>query len=239
MKRLLIFYLFILKLTLASTELHTQINSSNEEEFITYLQSRGDWDRLGKQSISAGILALATLGVYIVNDDKENHLAFADVGKEWKNNIGKGTTWDRSSNFINFVAHPYAGASYYTAARKSDFNRFDSFLYSLTMSTFLWEYGLEAVKEPPSIQDLVITPFIGSFLGEFFYYQGEKILENNGKLFDSRILGTTALVVLDPIGSLANFIGFKDEDFFGNWNILLNEETGSFSGLSISISGSI
>ncbi|WP_203249645.1 MULTISPECIES: DUF3943 domain-containing protein [Cysteiniphilum] len=64
-----------------------------------------------------------------------------------------------------YIGHPYAGAIYYMAARDSGFGEFESFLYSAFISTFFWEYGVEAFAEVPSIQDLIVTPVDGWLLG--------------------------------------------------------------------------
>jgi len=44
------------------------------------------------------------------------------------------------------------------------FGKAESFLYSAFLST-AYEYGVEALFEQPSIQDLIVTPIAGSLLG--------------------------------------------------------------------------
>jgi hypothetical protein len=43
------------------------------------------------------------------------------------------------------------------------------FVFSSAMSTF-HEYFLEAIPEPPSIQDLIVTPIGGAIIGEVLYW---------------------------------------------------------------------
>ena len=75
--------------------------------------------------------------------------------------------WDEDIFFHNYLGHPYAGAFYYNMVRSQGATAWQSFGYALFQSTF-WEYVVEALAEQPSIQDLFITPVIGSLLGELF-----------------------------------------------------------------------
>lgn len=75
--------------------------------------------------------------------------------------------WDEDVFFHNYLGHPYAGAFYYNMVRSQGATAWQSFGYALFQSTF-WEYFIEAFAEQPSIQDLFITPVIGSLLGELF-----------------------------------------------------------------------
>ena len=86
------------------------------------------------------------------------------------------------------------------------------------MSTFFWEMGVEAFAEAPSMQDIVITPGAGAILGEYLYNLEGKIIKNEGKIGNSKFLGKTALLFIDPIGSLANTMGYKDDTVQGFWN---------------------
>ena len=58
--------------------------------------------------------------------------------------------------------------------------------------------------ERPSYQDLVVTPVIGSLIGEGFYRLKRLIVENDYYLLNSRLLGHIAAFILDPLNE---FIG--------------------------------
>ena len=92
-------------------------------------------------------------------------------------------------------------------ARNDGLEPFDSFLYSLFISTFVWEYGYEAFAEIPSIQDLISTPVIGSFMGEYFYYLEGELDKNRGLLFGSKYMGNITYFLIDPLGNIADGIG--------------------------------
>ncbi len=81
-----------------------------------------------------------------------------------------------------------------------------SFLYSVALSTFFWEYGVEAFAERPSIQDLFVTPIVGSILGEGFYVAKRHIKENNNELWGSKIMGKTAMCLMDPITEFTDWL---------------------------------
>jgi hypothetical protein len=67
--------------------------------------------------------------------------------------------------FHNYVGHPYGGSIYYNTVRCQGATVGQSVFFSAVLSV-QWEYVFEAVAERPSIQDLVITPVVGSVLGE-------------------------------------------------------------------------
>ena len=75
---------------------------------------------------------------------------------------------DQDKLEINYIMHPYWGATYYTRARERGLSRTDSFLISALWST-LFEYGGEAFFEPVSVQDMFVTPIAGALIGEYWF----------------------------------------------------------------------
>jgi hypothetical protein len=73
--------------------------------------------------------------------------------------------WDDDWWVHNYIGHPYGGSLYYNSVRSQGGTPAQSFLMSAVFST-QWEYFFEAFAERPSIQDLVVTPVVGSLLGE-------------------------------------------------------------------------
>lgn len=123
------------------------------------------------------------------------------AGDRWKDNVTAGPEWDDDHWGYNFVLHPLWGAHTYGIARHAGFSPMESFAYSVFVSTVLWEYGIEAIEVRPSIQDLIITPVVGSLLGEFFYQKSQEIKRNGGTLWGSHFWGDVALFVMDPGGA--------------------------------------
>jgi len=163
-----------------------------------------DTDRLWSQTKSIFGYGFGVIGVIallpedISNWDKEQGLF-----NKWSDNVKAGPVWDRDNGPLNLIGHPYFGGVYYQVARKSGYRQWDSFMYSALMSTFYWEYGIEAFAEIPSIQDLVITPVLGWVYGEWAFTTEMDIRADNDEVFGSSILGSTALILLDPVDSLS------------------------------------
>lgn len=152
-------------------------------------------------------------------DDEDNSNPF----KKWWKNVSHAPVWDKDDIFLNYVTHPYAGAIYYMGARSVGANATNSFLYSFLLSTFFWEYGLEAFAERPSIQDLIVTPVFGALLGEGFYKAKRHILENDKQLYGSRFLGVTTLFLIDPITEVSDLI-WDDADKASHFNLRIQSQ---------------
>jgi len=128
--------------------------------------------------------------------------------QRWKDNITTGPVWDHDDWAVNYIGHPVSGAWYYTMARNDGLTIGESAAFSTLMSTFFWEYGYEAFAELPSIQDLIFTPLVGSFLGEGMFILEGKLDQQGGVVFGSKSLGNISYFFLDPLGRIAD--GLKD-----------------------------
>lgn len=127
--------------------------------------------------------------------------------KRWFDNIfKKGPEWDHDKFIFNYVLHPYAGAAYFMAARTCGFNFWQSFLYSACISTFGWEFGIEACMERPSYQDLVITPVVGSLMGEGFYRLKRMIVDRDYYVLGSQVIGHVCAFFLDPVNEIVGLL---------------------------------
>lgn len=79
------------------------------------------------------------------------------------------------------------------------------------MSSFFWEYGVEAFAERPSMQDLYITPIAGYLIREGFFIAKKAIIKNDSRILHSRFLGYTTLFVLDPFNNILDGLGYKQK----------------------------
>lgn len=142
----------------------------------------------------------------------------ANLGTNYVKKVNLGPVIDKDKLYLNYLAHPYVGAIYYMQPRTAGFSWAESAFYSFLFSTFFWEYGIEAFAEIPSWQDLILTPAVGSIIGEGFFQTSRYIQNNNGRLFRSKILGSIVLMIMDPIGfvmrdlGLATAIGIKNKN---------------------------
>jgi hypothetical protein len=151
-----------------------------------------------------GVAGLGTAGIMYLLPEKISGWKKKNLAHEWRDNANS-TQWD-DNNTANDIGQPIAGAAYYQIARHLDYSPMASFGYSVFMSTFFWEYGLESFSNKPSVQDLILTPVIGSLLGEFFYRLENTIKENKGKVLGSESLGKFCMILLNPAGAISDQI---------------------------------
>ena len=114
---------------------------------------------------------------------------------------------DKDDIYINYVLHPYWGATYYTRARERGLDKSTSFVYSALISS-MYEFGVECFFEKPSIQDLLVTPIGGSLLGALIF---EPWRESIKRKPEPAWYDHATLVLTDPVGVLS--AGF--EKMFG------------------------
>lgn len=125
--------------------------------------------------------------------------------KYWRN-FG-APVWDNDKYYVNYMLHPYWGATYYTRARERGLDQTASFAYSVIMSA-MFEYGAECFAEKPSIQDLIVTPVAGSLLGAYVFEPLRNSIKAKQEL---RWYDHALLIATDPIGLLSTGV----EKLFG------------------------
>jgi len=116
--------------------------------------------------------------------------------KKWRDNVRR-PVWDGDRWWINYVLHPYWGGTYYIRARERGFDRQAAFWYSALLST-LWEYGAEALAEPVSIQDLIVTPIAGALVGEYLFEPWRASIRAQARPLG--LADQIVLAVTDPLG---------------------------------------
>lgn len=164
-----------------------------------------DWHRLWTNTaVLSGAFVGTLLVLECLPEDATawNRAEIQDVPlfKRWHNHvIKKGLEWDHDKFYFNYILHPYAGAAYFMAARSSGFNFWKSALYSSIVSTVGWEFGIEAFMERPSIQDIFVTPIVGSCIGEGFYHAKRWLVDNDYRLFGSPVMGGILAFLIDPV----------------------------------------
>jgi len=137
-----------------------------------------------------------------------------NIFHKWDDNVNN-LRKDKDDWGINYIGHPYFGSVYYVRARHRGFDRQDSFLYAAIMST-IYEYGIEALFEPVSIQDLIFTPVGGAIIGEYFMLGRERMKRN----ISARGYATTSdnilLFLTDPLDAInkkvTNLFGLDDKE---------------------------
>ena len=163
---------------------------------------------LAEDTVYIQVAMISAIGVLVllpqsVSNWDLDQLKKKPLDERWKEHVAAGPVWDQDDWVINYIGHPISGAVYYTMARNDGMGIAGSALFSAVMSTFFWEYGYEAFAEIPSIQDLIFTPLIGSFLGEGMHTLEVKLDENGGMIWGSKGLGSFSYFWLDPMGNIA------------------------------------
>ncbi|WP_455366076.1 DUF3943 domain-containing protein [Kaarinaea lacus] len=170
--------------------------------------------RLWQQTKVVFVAGFGVMGVIALLPEEISKWDRSEIGKgqlieKWWDNVRAGPVWDSDKWYINYIGHPYFGGVYYQAARKSGYNQWNSFIYSALMSTFYWEYGLEAFAEVPSLQDLVVTPLGGWIYGEWAHHKEQEIRARGGTALGSQTWGSISLFLLDPLGSIDTWVRKK------------------------------
>ena len=146
---------------------------------------------MGYQVVVAGALYLLPESVTKWTDEQKRSTA-----NKWAENV-QSATWDKDPAWINYIGHPYWGATYYIRARERGFGEFGSFWYSAFLSA-LYEYGIEAFFEQPSYQDLIVTPVGGILIGKFVFEPIRASIKSKIELaWHDHLL----LILTDPLGA--------------------------------------
>lgn len=159
-----------------------------------------DWKGLGRdtgyflayQTLVVGLLYLSPESVSGWSKEEKNEFTF----DEWRDNVSDPHR-DEDDIYINYILHPYWGATYYTRGRERGLDRVQSFWFSTLLST-LFEFGMEAMFEQPSYQDLWVTPVVGSLIGEFVFSPIRNRIR--AKPGDPDWKDKTILSLTDPLG---------------------------------------
>lgn len=118
--------------------------------------------------------------------------------KKYKRNF-MNPVLDKDKFYVNYILHPYWGATYYIRGRERGLDQTSSFILSTVLSA-MYEFGTECIAEKPSIQDLIITPGLGTLLGAYVFEPFRDIIKSKQEL---RWYDHTALVLTDPLGVLS------------------------------------
>jgi Domain of unknown function (DUF3943) len=113
---------------------------------------------LGYQAVFAGVLYLLpeSMTKWTAEQRKTSM-------RRWWENV-QHPQWDQDHWYVNYLGHPYFGAIAYIRARERRVEALGGFWYAALLSG-LYEFGIEALFERPSYQDLIVTPVAGMLLG--------------------------------------------------------------------------
>ena len=133
-------------------------NKREPKYFYTYIDRQHTFEEdLKNQAFMYGLAWL----VYPLSQPKiiRNNGGF----KQYRKNFGR-IVFDNDEPFWNWFVHPISGSQLYLYYRADGYSRIDAFQMSLITSA-LFEFTVEVLTEPASVQDLYQTPVLGSILG--------------------------------------------------------------------------
>jgi hypothetical protein len=157
---------------------------------------RDTWYFLGYQWVTIGVLYMAPESVSGWTDEQKEGY---DMSNWWDNVTHP--EMDSDDFYLNYILHPYWGASYYVRAQERGYDARGAFWYSVLLSS-MYEFGAEALFEEPSIQDLIVTPVFGSLLGRYFMRVRDDIHDREYELGYRTTKDKWLWVLTDPLGSL-------------------------------------
>jgi hypothetical protein len=143
-----------------------------------------------------GFAAYAFLPSSFTGATKEG--AYQEAWEIFQDAWTKPPVFDKDRAVVNYLGHPYFGMSYYLTQRNVGESPLRSFLFSVAMST-AFEYLVESWAERPSIQDLIVTPIVGSIYGELVF-RATQAMRKNGFTTAEKITVT----ILNPLYVLQN-----------------------------------
>jgi hypothetical protein len=159
---------------------------------------RRDWRGLGRdtaffvgyEAVAAGILYL--LPEHVTHWTVEQRRTSL---QHWWEHV-RHPQWDTDHWSLNYLGHPYFGAIAYIRARERRFGALGGFGYAAVLSG-LYEYGIEALFERPSYQDLLVTPVGGLLLGALLF---DPIREHIRRKSARHWYDHVTLALTDPLG---------------------------------------
>ncbi len=108
---------------------------------------------------------------------------------------------DHDPWYVNYFGHPYQGSCTYNAVRSQRATFWQAGLFTIGHS-LIWEYLLESGNERPSVQDLIVTPIVGSLLGELIHQATVRMARNGYTWYEGIFVS-----VFNPMFAINN--GFR------------------------------
>lgn len=163
-----------------------------------------DWGGLGRdtaffvgyEAVVAGVLYLLPESVSEWTAEQRK----TSMSRWWEN--VQHPQWDQDQWYVNYVGHPYFGAIAYVRARERQFGAFGGFSYAALLST-LYEFGIEALFERPSYQDMIVTPVGGLLLGALLFEPIRRHIQGKPQ---RQWYDHLTLAVTDPLGTTNSWL---------------------------------
>jgi len=164
----------------------------------------GIWKKVGRAELFIGGAELFGITVLMLSPKEVTGWSADWTQDAWRNvkrSLSTPPVWDDDDWQLNYIGHPIAGSYYYNSLRSQNASIFHSFLFA-TAQSCIWEYFIEATAEKPSIQDLIVTPIVGSILGESTHRLTMNMRRNGFNFFEK-----VFVIIFNPLFVMNNGFG--------------------------------
>lgn len=164
-------------------------------------QPKGIWFKntgttLRRFTYSQAILWPSALGGHLYVYIKEGNLGnLSEIYslRTYKRTFTLPPVWDRDSFSWNYVVHPAMGSFSYLSYRNKRAHWAEAFA-GAAVNSAIYEYIIAGGTQQPSINDLIVTPVLGSLLGEGIYQLKKRLLRDHHLNFIEKV----AITLSDP-----------------------------------------
>lgn len=175
-------------------------HNKNQDYNASYSKNTFFFDTLdffGRYAYTTSIYTTFALTGHILIELNSNQRPFSNWKLEHlENSITQLPIWDYDHWFYNYGVHGYMGYISYTTYRNRGGSRFGA-LGCATLNIVYYEYMIGGWTQPPSYNDIIITTFFGSVIGELSLYFRDRVANyNNGYL---NLWQKLLIFMLDPI----------------------------------------
>ncbi len=146
-----------------SSDIFPKFKFRNEDASFGKKLLRGIFINSAVNASMITVLLLSPKEFSMWSDD--NRLKWYKIKEKYVNAYTKAPVIDHDLWITNYIGHPYQGSLYFNTLRSQGSTFIESSAYNMAQSV-LWEYAWEGGLEQPSIQDLIVTPIVGTVLGE-------------------------------------------------------------------------
>lgn len=161
-----------------------QVEPEIKKEYTRYNEVTPRSHSLGETMIYVGsFYILSGVGYYLTNQDE---IHYNGNIKLYVQNLGTVTNFDNDRPSANWMTHVYFGNLAYLSFRARSYTKADAFLLTALQSA-LFEFTVENIQEPASLEDLINTPLFGAILGQSLEWASLPLL--NSDLWILRTLG--------------------------------------------------
>jgi len=161
---------------------------------------RGIWFKntnstLSRFGYSQAILWPSSIAGHLYLYVREDNINWSTIvtRNRYKRTFTSPPVWDRDSISWNYGVHPIMGSFSYLAYRNRKAHWAEAFAGS-AINSAIYEYIIAGGTQQPSINDMIVTPVLGSLLGEGIYRLKKQLLRDHHLNFIEKV----AITVTDP-----------------------------------------